>query len=110
MKNSLITVWDFLLGVILIGGAPAAVFLGLFWLFDATFQARIAPEVQLTAILAQLGVSGVCFFAAANWRQHEKNRRLPVTWLAVEIVIGLLACVGFCFYVLGITAMSHPNW
>ncbi len=100
--------WDFLLGVMVTGGATAVTFLGLMWIFSAFVSAQTHGSVQGALMGIQLAVPSAALWLAIRWR--AKHRLLPTTWLWSEVVVGLLLCGGFCLFVIGTTAMSDPSW
>src|SRR5579862_3272190 len=91
---------DFFYGALLIGGGPLCAFCGLFFLSDFFCGLAFRSYGQETIETASnaCGFVSLCavvvVFGLAIWRR-VRRRILPIGWIALEILIGVVGAVLF---------------
>jgi hypothetical protein len=90
--------WDFIYGVLLIGGAPLCTLCGLGWLSVvasnriARGSSRSSGDAWATTFIAFSMCAAVVAFGMAVW-WRVRRRILPVWVVVVEVLLGVVAAV-----------------
>lgn len=79
-------IWDFLFGVMLIGGAPIVAYCFAAFILSFTFRSAIGLALASQVILA---CSVGAFLAACFWRM--KHRNLPKSLFVAELLTAIFA-------------------
>jgi hypothetical protein len=108
--------WDFLFGVLLVGGLPVGAFVTVAsaasWLLRGFGQSGsftfLHAIVVALAIAMSLAVPVDVLVVAARWR--IRHRLLPVWMMWVEVPVGVVAGAGFVFFTAAMEVFGDPNW
>lgn len=97
--SSLAKAWDFVWGTLLVGMVPMFAFCLILILSDSIGRKSDAGVVyrflESALLVATFVVPFATLYGVCRWRQ--KHRLLPVSFLPVEIVLGLLLAGGAFF-------------
>jgi len=109
--NKLAKIWDFIWGMLLVGMLPMFVFC-----LAIVFLGVVGPDLEggwlhkffvSFAFVACLAAPLATLYFICRWRMS--HRLLPVSVMAVEIVLGLIVSAAFFVFVTAIWGMASIN-